>query len=69
MTWKARVHLQEAPNAPGPLRDLGVIDLDGEAHAGSRVRFVVDGNTAIGMIEHINTGAVLPTVHISLPNW
>jgi hypothetical protein len=66
MTWKAHVHLQESPNAPGTLCDLGIIDLEGDAQVGSHVYLSFHGTTEVGLIEHIDSGAV-PAVHISLP--
>jgi hypothetical protein len=66
MIWQAHVYLQEAPNAT-LLRDLGIIALDGDAEVGSRVYFVVDSNTKVGMIENLATSTVPPIVHISLP--
>jgi hypothetical protein len=53
MVWQAHVYLQKAPNAPGPLSDLGIITLDGDAREGGRVAFLVDGNAEVGMIEHL----------------
>lgn len=67
MSWKARVHLQLAPNAPGPLDDLGVVDLHGDAQVGSRVSFLYHQSTEVGLIEHIDARTTPPTVHISLP--
>jgi hypothetical protein len=67
MSWKARVYVQKAPNAPGLLHDLGVIDLDGDALVGARVFFLFDGKTESSMIENISNATAPPTIRVSLP--
>jgi hypothetical protein len=73
MIWEAHVHLQKFPNHPGPLRDLGILQLDGDALEYSQVRFSLDGNTEQGLIEQIapidwqTRPGTIPIVHISLP--
>ena len=67
MNWKARVLLQQSPNAAGPLCDLGEIDLDGNAQEMSRVCFLFHGVTEVGLVETIDFQTTPPTVHISLP--
>jgi len=65
MVWRAHVHLQLSSNVPGPLCDLGIIDLDGSPQVGARVSFSLDGVTEVGVIEHIDDGPT-PTVHLCL---
>lgn len=71
--WKAYVHLEPVPNSRGPLRDLGVVDLLGDALEHAHVRFSLEGEPTVGLIECIDPTdwqerpGFIPTVHISLP--
>jgi hypothetical protein len=74
MIWKAHVHLEVSPNTRGPLRDIGIVDVDGDAQEGSRVTFSFDEQTEVGLIERLDPRdwqvrpGTIPTVHIPLPN-
>jgi hypothetical protein len=73
MIWEARVHLEQYPNSHGPLRDLGILDLDGDTQERGHVKFSLDGKPEVGLIEHIapvdwqDRPGTIPIVHISLP--
>jgi hypothetical protein len=74
MIWKAHVHVELSPNSRGVLRDIGILELEGNAQEGSHAKFSFDQQTEVGLIEHIDPKdwqskpGTIPTVHISLPN-
>jgi hypothetical protein len=67
MIWQAHVHLEPAPNIGGRLRDLGVIDLHGDARSGAHVQFVVDERTEYGLITQVDQDLDrVPIIHVCL---
>ena len=74
MIWKAHVHLELSPSSRALLRDIGIVELDGNAQEGSHATFSFDEQTEVGLIERLDPRdwqvrpGTIPTVHIPLPN-